>query len=194
VNEQPAEALEEDMVHNQMVVDEQPPFPDQGEDIEQISQSVQVGSSVFSSSENSGTILPDLNLAAPEVVEDFPEVLLPANLVQPELQLQDFLEPEIQPDELMNEEEIVAQIAEEQNLLVNVMPQRPATNFHLNLNVVLVRLLDRPIMDPLLPLRFQSNPQPNKMNADVYRLWAKNFSPVGKPELVVQIPKSWASF
>jgi hypothetical protein len=155
---------------------------------------VQVGSSVFSSSENSGTILPDLNLVAPEEVEDFPEVLLPANLVQPELQLQDFLEPEIQPDELMNEEEIAAQIAEEQNLLVNVMPHRPATNFHLNLNVGLVRLLDRPIMDPLLPLRFQSNPQPNKLNADVYRLWAKNFSPVGKPELVVQIPKSWASF
>jgi hypothetical protein len=49
-------------------------------------------------------------------------------------------------------------------------------------------------MDPLLPFRFQSNPQPNKLNADVYRLWAKNFSPVGKPDMVVQIPKSWASF
>jgi hypothetical protein len=199
VNEQPAEAFEEDLIHNQMVVDEQPPNPDlqaldQGEDIEQISQSVQVGSSFFSSSGNLGTLLPDLNLATPEEVEDFPEVLLPANPVQPDLQLQDFLEPEIQPDELMNEEEIAAQIAEEQNLLVNVMPQRPATNFHLNLNVGLVRLLDRPIMDPLLPFCFQSKPQPNKLNADVYRLWAKNFSPVGKPELVVQIPKSWASF
>jgi hypothetical protein len=94
----------------------------------------------------------------------------------------------------MNEEEIAAQIAEEQNLLANVLPQRPANNFHLNLNVGLVRLLDRPIMDPLLHLRFQSNPQPNKLNADVYRLWAKNFSPVGNPELVVQIPKSRASF
>jgi hypothetical protein len=134
-----------------------------------------VGSSVFSSSENSGTILPDLNLVAPEEAEDFPEVLLPANPVQPELQLQDFLEPEIQPDELMNDEEIAAQIDEEQNPLGNVLPHRPATNFHLNLNVGLVRLLDRPIMDPLLPLRFQNNPQPNKLNADVYRLWAKTF-------------------
>jgi hypothetical protein len=120
--------------------------------------------------------------------------LLPTNHAQPELQPQDFLEPEIQPDELMNEEEIVAQIAEEQNLHVNVMLQRPATNFHLNLNVGLVRLLDRPIMDPMLPFRFQSNPQPNKLNADVYRLWAKKISPVGKPDMVVQIPKSWASF
>jgi hypothetical protein len=194
VNEQPAEAPEEGLVNDQMVDDEQPPFPDQGEGSEQISQSVQVGSSVFSSSENSGTILPDLNLVAPEEAEDFPEVLLPANPVQPELQLQDFLEPEIQPDELMNDEEIAAQIAEDQNPLGNVLPHRPATNFHLNLNVGLVRLLERPIMDPMLPLRFQSNPQPNKLNADVYRLWAKNFSPAGRPELVVQIPKSWASF
>jgi hypothetical protein len=80
----------------------------------------------------------------------------------------------------MNEEEIAAQIAEEQNLLVNVMPQRPATNFHLNLNVGLVRLLDRPIMDSLPPFRFQSNPQPNKLNADVYRLWAKKLFSCGK--------------
>jgi hypothetical protein len=75
-----------------MVVDEQPPNPDQqalaqGEDIAQISQSVQVGSSVFSSSENSGTLLPDLNLAAPAEDDAFPEVLLPANHAQPELQL-----------------------------------------------------------------------------------------------------------
>jgi hypothetical protein len=201
VNEQPADAVEGDLIQNQMVVDEQPPNPDQqaldqGEDNAQINQSVQVGSSVFSSSEISGTLLPDLNLAAPAEDDDFqfPEVLLPTNHAQPELQPQDFLEPEIQPDELMNEEEIVAQIAEEQNLHVNVMLQRPATNFHLNLNVGLVRLLDRPIMDPMLPFRFQSNPQPNKLNADVYRLWAKKISPVGKPDMVVQIPKSWASF
>jgi hypothetical protein len=43
VNEQPTEAFEEDPIHNQMVVDEQPPNPDQqalaqGGDIAQISQ------------------------------------------------------------------------------------------------------------------------------------------------------------
>jgi hypothetical protein len=94
VNEQPADAIEEDLIQNQMVVDEQPPNPDQqvldqGEDNAQISQSVQVGSSVFSSSEISGTLLPDLNLAPSAEDDDFqfPEVLLPTNHAQPELQL-----------------------------------------------------------------------------------------------------------
>jgi hypothetical protein len=166
VNGQPADAIEEDLIQNQMVVDDQPPnldqqVLDQGEDNAQTSQSVQVGSSVFSSSEISGTLLPDLNLEAPAENDDFqfPKVLLPTNHAQPELQLQNLLEPEIQPDELMNEEEIAAQIAD-QNLHAVVMPQRPATNFNLNLNVGLVRILDRPIMDPLLSIRFQSNPSP----------------------------------
>jgi hypothetical protein len=167
VNGQPADAIEEDLIQNQMVVDDQPPnldqqVLDQGEDNAQTSQSVQVGSSVFSSSEISGTLLPDLNLEAPAENDDFqfPKVLLPTNHAQPELQLQNLLEPEIQPDELMNEEEIAAQIVEDQNLHAVVMPQRPATNFNLNLNVGLVRILDRPIMDPLLSIRFQSNPSP----------------------------------
>jgi hypothetical protein len=67
---------------------------------------------VFSSSEVSGPLLPDLNVAIQEDGDDFqfPDVLLPfSQQAPPPRSPQNFLASEIQPDELMNDEEIAAQ-------------------------------------------------------------------------------------
>jgi hypothetical protein len=38
-------------------------------------------------------------------------------------------------------------------------------------------------------------PQPQKArNADLFRLWGKDFSPVGNPEMQISIPINWAPF
>jgi hypothetical protein len=84
----------------------------------QDSTSDQPGSSVSSSSEATVSLIPDLNMAPPaeDASFQFPEVLLPIAGASPDLQIQaqpqaqhvNFLAPEIQPDELLNDEEIAA--------------------------------------------------------------------------------------
>jgi hypothetical protein len=158
----------------------------------QDSTSDQLGSSVFSSSEAAVTFIPDLNLAPPaeDASFQFPEILLPIAEASPDLQIQaqpqvqhvNFLEPEIQPDELLNDEEIAAQIEERQNPPPSGL-QLPAINFNLNLNVGLVRVAsDLTVTHGLFQ---QAEAQPKKMCADLFRLWAKNFAPAGIPDLVV---------
>jgi hypothetical protein len=170
-------------------------------DIPHDSTSDQPGSSVFSSSEVNASPIPDLNLAPQDddTSYQFPEVLLPIAEASPELQIQaqpqvqhvNFLEPEIQPEELLNDEEIAAQIEERQNPPPSGL-QLPAINFNLNLNVGLVRAAsDLSVTHGLFQ---QAEAQPKKMCADLFRLWAKNFAPAGFPDLVVQIPNNWAPF
>jgi hypothetical protein len=168
----------------------------------QNSISDQPGSSVFSSSKVTDSIIPDLNLAPPaeDTSFQFPDVLPPAAEALPDLQIQaqpqlqhvNFLEPEIQPEELMNDEEIAAQIQEMQDPPPPFGLQLPAINFNLNLNVGLMRMA--PDFSVTHGLFQQAEAQPKKMCADLYRLWAKNFAPAGNPSFVVQIPASWAPF
>jgi hypothetical protein len=161
--------------------------------------------SVFSSSENNDSTIPDLNQLPPEAEGDFqfPDVLLPAAQVNqhgplgpadPPFQRQDFWGPEIHMEELMNDEDIAAQA------LANLAPQAlmdppfPANHHNLNINVGLVRLMGSAFPDPGLAESLTAKAQPTKYSADLYRLWAKNFSPVGNPDLVVKIPSNWAPF
>jgi hypothetical protein len=133
----------------------------------------------------------------------FPDVLLPTALVNqhaplgsadPPFQQQDFWGLEIQMEELMNDDEIAAQA------LANLAPQAlmdppiPTNHHNLNINVGLVRFMDSSIPDPGLAESLIAKAQPTKYSADLYRLWAKNFSPVGNPDLVVKIPLNWAPF
>jgi hypothetical protein len=91
----------------------------------------------------------------------------------------------------LNDEEIAAQIEERQNPPPSGL-QLPAINFNLNLNVGLMRVAsDLTVTHGLFQ---QAEAQPKKMCADLFRLWAKNFAPAGNPDLVVQIPDSWAPF
>jgi hypothetical protein len=67
-------------------------------------------------------------------------------------------------------------------------------NFNVNINMALTEFVtpnEIPLNgDKFLGTQlFSSKPKP-----DVYRLWAKYFSPVGCPEHVVQIPSDWAAF
>jgi hypothetical protein len=164
-----------------------------------ISLSIAQGSSVFSSSEVSGPLLPDLNVPVQDDEGDlqYPDVLLPMAGVEPAQSPPNFLAPEIQPEELMNDEEIAEQVRqlnvqqfleEQQNLIL------PASNINLNLNVGFFRVLHESSVDfgPFVPAH--SKAQALKPNADLFRLWAKYFSPVGRLEPLVQIPKDWAPF
>lgn len=56
---------------------------------------------------------------------------------------------------------------------------------------------DPPLDDGLhygLHFRLPNKAQPSKPSVDLFRLWAKFFSPVGKHDTVVQIPHDWAPF
>jgi hypothetical protein len=160
----------------------------------QVSIPAHSGSSVFSSSEVSDASLPDLNLEPPpEHSLNLPDVLLPANPMIAQPQPVDFLGPEVQLEDLMNEEEINAQALEGLDPEPNLAAPLPANSFNLNLNVGLVRVIyNPPVFGPSNPITLKA--QPIKLCADLYRLWAKNFSPVGNPDFVVQVPKDWAPF
>lgn len=62
---------------------------------------------------------------------------------------------------------------------------------HLNINMALAFLLER---DPGTNDFFGKLVQPTTPKPDLYRLWAKHFSPVGCLEHVVHIPTDWAAF
>jgi hypothetical protein len=116
----------------------------------------------------------------------YPDELLPVDPAQQE----NFLALEIQPDELLNDDEIAAQALNDQQPLHGMMDQFPAISLNLNINVGLVRLRSEFVVDgpPLPPTPLQ----PIKLCADLYRLWAKEFAHAGSPDLVVKIPKIWA--
>jgi hypothetical protein len=136
---------------------------DQPEDIQALQNEPQVsipahsGSSDFSSSEVSDASLPDLNLEPPpEHSLNVPDVLLPANPVIAQPQPVDFLGPEVQLEDLMNEEEINAQVLE--GLAPDFDIAAPLPNsFNLNLNVGLVRVIyNPPAFGPSNPLTLKA--------------------------------------
>jgi hypothetical protein len=76
----------------------------------------------------------------------------------------------------------------------NLSGASTSINFNVNINMALTDF----VTPNEIPLNgdnffgtqlFSSKPKP-----DVYRLWAKYFSPVGCPEQVVQTPSEWAAF
>jgi hypothetical protein len=181
------------------VPEDQPELPPAHQHSAPISLSNAQGSSVFSSSEVSGPLLPDLNVPVQDDEGDlqYPDVLLPMAGVEPAQSPPNFLAPEIQPEELMNDEEIAEQVRqlnvqqfleEQQNLIL------PASNINLNLNVGFFRVLHESSVDFGPFVLAHSKAQALKPNADLFRLWAKYFSPVGRLEPLVQIPKDWAPF
>jgi hypothetical protein len=80
----------------------------------------------------------------------------------------------------------------DQGSSMNVPPSGPSTqNFNVNINMALTNVVlsngSKAGWSSFSGGRLKPHP-------DVYRLWAKFFSPVGFPSHVVQIPTDWASF
>jgi hypothetical protein len=101
-------------------------------------------------------------------------------------------------DEEIDEQELqrnIQSVGGEQHIVEELYP---GGSLNLNLNVGFLRtFFDPPLEDGLhfgLQFRLQSKAQPSKPSADLFRLWAKFFSPAGKPDTVVQIPQDWAPF
>lgn len=136
--------------------------------------------------------------AAQDQGEQFPEGMLamPAqngNYLAHEFQLENLMDDQviqeepIGPDqELQGIEPLIPQNSEDATGL--------AFNVNLNLNVGFVTIRDQIFLNLDNPQYQGTVTQPNKPSPDLYRLWAKHFSPVGDMQQVVDIPRDWASF
>lgn len=70
----------------------------------------------------------------------------------------------------------------------------PIFNVNLNLNVDFVTIREQVMPNFGVPAGMGNIVQSNKPAPDVYRLWAKHFSPLVHTQQVVDIPRDWASF
>jgi hypothetical protein len=161
-----------------------------------------------------GVLLPEVNLAQPQDVQIEPIQQDPEpqneNFEMPDGQLSASSEMQRGVSDtsgnILNEDSDEVQMVQETNNVEafpeflpalnqdNLSGASTSINFNVNINMALTDF----VTPNEIPLNgdnffgtqlFSSKPKP-----DVYRLWAKYFSPVGCPEQVVQLPSEWAAF
>lgn len=98
-----------------------------------------------------------------------------------------------------NDEEI--NMVVDQDYLPNFLPalqqhniNEGPINVNLNINMALTSMSSNTRADPGWTDRMTQKQSCNQTCPDVYRLWARYFSPVGKPDQVIQIPTDWEAF